>query len=99
MANTSSDKIAYLLTTKSKIANSIKLKGVDLPADTPFRQYPDYIEQINDGYQETAELSDLMAIVDLYEEVHPGSWDESLSYTEEEQNELLALIDLILGGE
>lgn len=99
MANTTSDKISYLLTTKAKIANSIKLQGVDMPANTPFRDYSSYIEQIETGYEETTDISDLMTIVDLYEEVHPGYWEEELSYSEEKQNELLALVDLILEGD
>lgn len=99
MANTSSDKISYLLTTKTKIANSIKLKGVDIPSNTPFRQYSDYIDQIDVGFQETSELSDLMTIVDLYEEIHPGYWKDKLSYDDKAQQELLDLVNLILEGE
>lgn len=49
MAGTIADKLNYLKWTKSDIRDAIIEKGVDVPADLPFRQYADKIDAIQTG--------------------------------------------------
>lgn len=98
MANTTSDKLSRLLNTKAKIKNAIVSAGITIPDGTVFNDYSDYINLIPTGVEETTPLEDLMVIVDQYYEIEDGLYTEH-TYTQEEQQELLNLVDLILGGE
>ena len=98
MANTTSDKLSRLLNTKAKIKNAIVSAGITIPAGTVFNDYSDYISLIPTGVEETTPLEDLMVIVDQYYEIEDGLYVEH-TYTQEEQQELLDLVDLILEGE
>lgn len=42
-------KLTYLLATKDQIRSAIASKGVTVPADTPFRGYPEQIRKIKTG--------------------------------------------------
>ena len=43
------DKLSYALGTKDLIRKAIIDMGVSVPADEPFRKYPDYIRMISGG--------------------------------------------------
>lgn len=97
MANTTQDKLALLLRTKSNIKNAIILNGVSVPADTPFSGYPDLIDLIADQ-PETTTVNDLMEMCDLYEDLYNGKYVEH-TYTQTEQDNLVNLVDSIIGEE
>ena len=48
---TVAEKLAYLWQTKNQIREAIEAKGVSLPEETPFREYPQMIGQIEAGAQ------------------------------------------------
>lgn len=49
---TTADKLEYLQGTKAAIREAIVAKGVDVPADTPFRAYATKIGEISGGGEE-----------------------------------------------
>lgn len=97
MANTTQDKLALLLRTKSNIKNAIILNGVSVPANTPFSGYPDLIDLIAEQ-PETTTTNDLMEICDLYEDLYNGKYIEH-TYTQTEQEYLVNFLDNIISEE
>ena len=43
---TTAEKLNYLLETKEQIKQAIKGKGIEVPENEPFRNYPKLIEQV-----------------------------------------------------
>ena len=62
MANTTADKLNYLIATKEAIRQAIIAKGVSVPQDAPFRSYATYIASIVgvDTSDATATAEDIM---------------------------------------
>lgn len=98
MANTTADKLKRLKNTKSKFINEFQKAGVEIPADLPFIDFPNYIGQLAPLPGDTTTLEDLMVLADLYYEVDKGLYEDK-SYSVQEQTELMNLVDLILEGE
>lgn len=97
MANTTQDKLNLLLRTKVNIKNAIILNNVQVPANTPFSNYPDLINLIAEQPETTA-VNDLMEICDLYKDLYNGKYTERI-YTQEEQDNLISLVDSIISEE
>jgi hypothetical protein len=71
-----SDKLNNVINAKSGIKEAIEDKGVQVPADTPFRFYPVLIQQIQGGPDYIAEaderanqLLNILGIEEVEEEV------------------------------
>lgn len=62
MANTTADKLNYLIATKEAIRQAIIAKGVSVPQDASFRSYATYIGEIVglDTSDATATAVDIM---------------------------------------
>lgn len=62
MANTTADKLNYLIATKEAIRQAIIAKGVSVPQDASFRSYATYISEIIglDTSDATATAIDIM---------------------------------------
>ena len=43
------DKLYYLESTKGLIKSALEEKGVEVPTNTPFRQYPSLIRNLGSG--------------------------------------------------
>lgn len=54
---TISQKLSYLAETKRRIRNEIILKNVNVPENTPFREYAQKIHDISSGVDQTKIVS------------------------------------------
>lgn len=95
---TTEAKLSKLMKTKGDIVAAIQAGGVEIPGDTPFGEFPEYIRQLLPEITDTTSLADLMVLADLYQEVDIGLYEEH-AYTEQEETELMNLINLIVEGE
>lgn len=95
---TTEAKLDRLRRTKSDIITAIQLGGIEVPVNTPFSEFPEYIKQLAPFADDTTTLSDLMLLADLYVEVNSGAYNEHV-YTERDETELMDLVNLILEGE
>lgn len=95
MAYTSEDKLRQVAKTKSLIKNAIIVKGVDVPENIPFRLYANYIQDI--GTVETTTTRDMMMLADYFEDIMHGPYIHD-NYTQEDEEKVINLLNLILNG-
>ena len=74
-----SNKLNYLLETKEAIRNAIEDKGVEVPVETPFREYASKIDELTKPLIFDGELAEI--------EIHPGKDAFSVEATAEWQEE------------
>lgn len=98
MSNTQS-KLNRLIDTKTNLRQKLISLGVDVPIDTPFKDYPDLMEQLG-GIEitETTTDQDLLQMVDLYHYLGSAEY-EDYTYSDEEIANVHDLLDTIIDGE
>ena len=98
MSNTQS-KLNRLIDTKTNLRQKLISLGVDVPIDTPFKDYPSLIEQLG-GIEitETTTDQDLLQMVDLYHYLGSAQY-EDYTYSDEEIANVHNLLDTIIDGE
>lgn len=94
---TTQEKLEKILQTKSALRTLILGNGSEMPYDTPFRLYTDYISELIQGIEPTSSVQDIMQLADLQNECYEGKWDEHV-YTEQEQQDFVNLVNLICDG-
>ena len=91
-------KLTRLINTKSDIRQKLISYGVDVPFETPFKEYANLIDQIKEvEFEETTLDQDLLQIIDLYEFLVNEEY-EDYSYTAEEILQVHDLLDSINNG-
>lgn len=91
-------KLAKIINTKSEIRQKLISYGVDVPFETPFKDYANLIDQIEGvEFTETTLDQDLLQIVDLYEFLTNETYEDHL-YTAEEILQVHDLLDSINNG-
>lgn len=99
MISTTQTKLSKLIDTKNKIRQTLILLGVDVPIDTPFASYPDFMDEL--GNMETTETTtdqDLLQLLDLYYWLGSAEYEDHV-YTDEEIQAIHDLLDKINNGE
>lgn len=97
--STTQAKLNRLIETKSSIRQKIISLGVDVPVDTPFKDYPSFIEQLGGAeFLETTTDQDLLQLLDLYRWLGTAEY-ENHTYSDEEIQAVHDLLDLINEGE
>ena len=98
MSNTQS-KLNRLIDTKTNLRQKLISLGVDVPIDTPFKDYPSLIEQLG-GVEitETTTDQDLLQMVDLYHYLGSAQYEDH-TYSDEEIADVHDLLDTIIDGE
>lgn len=92
------DNLTKLLNTKNAIRQKIISLGVDVPIDTPFGKYSDFIEQITHAeFEETTTDQDLLQLIDLYRYLGSAEYEDH-TYTDEELQKVNDLVDRIVEG-
>lgn len=96
---TTQAKLNRLIETKSNIRQKIISLGVDVPINTPFKDYPSLIDQLGGAeFLETTTDQDLLQLLDLYRWLGTAEYEEHL-YTDEEIQNVHDLLDIINNGE
>lgn len=91
-------KLAKIINTKSEIRQKLISHGVDVPFETPFKDYANLIDQIEGvEFTETTLDQDLLQVVDLYEFLTNETYEDH-SYTAEEILQVHDLLDSINNG-
>lgn len=91
-------KLAKIINTKSEIRQKLISYGVDVPFETPFKEYANLIDQIKEvEFEETTLDQDLLQIIDLYEFLVNETYEDHL-YTAEEILQIHDLLDSINNG-
>lgn len=97
--STTQAKLARLIETKNNIRQKIISLGVDVPINTPFRDYPSLIEQLGGTeFLETTTDQDLLRLLDLYRWLGSAEYMDYV-YAEEEIQSVHNLLDTINNGE
>lgn len=96
---TTQAKLNRLIETKSNIRQKIISLGVDVPINTPFKDYPSLIDQLGGAeFLETTTDQDLLQLLDLYRWLGTAEYEDHL-YTDEEIQNVHDLLDKINNGE
>lgn len=96
---TTQAKLNRLIETKSNIRQKIISLGVDVPINTPFKDYPSLIDQLGGAeFLETTTDQDLLQLLDLYRWLGTAEYEDHL-YTDEEIQNVHDLLDIINNGE
>lgn len=96
--HTIQEKLTRLIDTKDAIRQRIISLGVDVPNSTPFKDYPDLIEQISTAeFPETTTDQDLLQLLDLYVWLGTENYEDH-AYTEGEIQAVYDLLNLIVDG-
>lgn len=96
---TTQAKLNRLIETKSNIRQKIISLGVDVPINTPFKDYPSLIDQLGGAeFLETTTDQDLLQLLDLYRWLGTAEYEDHL-YTDEEIRNVHDLLDKINNGE
>ena len=90
-------KFAELISTKSKIANIIQIKGVPIPKGLKFNDWDILIDQIT-SVEATTEDVDLLMMIDIADKISETQYIEN-NYTESELTQITELLDKIVLGE
>ena len=69
-------KFAELISTKSKIANAIQIKGVIIPSGLKFNDWDTLINQIP-GVEATTEDVDLLMMIDIADKIGETQYIEN----------------------
>ena len=69
MANTTADKLSYLIETKNAIKEALITMGVEVGSEDTFRSYADKILSIETGEDLTAELAQQEALIQQQSEL------------------------------
>lgn len=92
------DNLTKLLNTKNAIRQKIISLGVDVPIDTPFGKYSDFIEQITHAeFEETTTDQDLLQLIDLYYYLGSAEYEDH-TYTDKELQKVNDLLNKIVDG-
>lgn len=98
MSNTQS-KLNRLIDTKTNLRQKLISLGIDVPIGTPFKDYPDLIDQLGEvEIIETTTDQDLLQMVDLYHYLGSAEY-EDYTYSDEEIADVHELLDTIIDGE
>ena len=96
---TTQAKLNRLIETKSNIRQKIISLGVDVPINTPFKDYPGLIDQLGGAkFLETTTDQDLLQLLDLYRWLGTAEYEDHL-YTDKEIQNIHVLLDKINNGE
>lgn len=96
--STTQTKLNKLIDTKNEIRQTLILLGVDVPIDTPFANYPDFIDELgNVEVTETTTDQDLLQLLDLYKWLGSAEYEDH-TYTDEEIQAVHDLLDKINNG-
>ena len=96
--STTQTKLNRLIETKNNIRQKIISLGVDVPIDTPFKDYPSFIEQLGGiEFIETTTDQDLLRLLDLYKWLGTAEYEDR-TYTEQEIQAIHDLLDKINEG-
>lgn len=99
MMSTTQEKLTRLIETKSNIRQKIISLGINVPVNTPFKDYPSLIEQLGGAeFLETTTDQDLLQLLDLYRWLGTAEYEDHL-YTDEEIQAVHDLLDRINNGE
>lgn len=97
--STTQTKLNKLIDTKNEIRQTLILLGVDVPIDTPFANYPDFMDGLgNIEITETTTDQDLLQLLDLYKWLGSAEYEDH-TYTDEEIQAVHDLLDRINNGE
>lgn len=92
------DNLTKLLNTKNAIRQKIISLGVDVPINTPFGKYSDFIEQIAHAeFEETTTDQDLLQLIDLYHYLGSAEYEDH-TYTDKELQDLHNVLSGIVDG-
>ena len=98
MISTTQTKLGKLIDTKNEIRQTLILLGVDVPIDTPFASYPDFMDELgNIEVTETTTDQDLLQLLDLYRWLGSAEYEDHV-YTDEEIQAVHDLLDKINNG-
>ncbi|MBR2492016.1 MAG: hypothetical protein IKB64_00930 [Paludibacteraceae bacterium] len=97
--STTQTKLSKLIDTKNEIRQTLILLGVNVPIDTPFANYPDFMDGLGDiEVTETTTDQDLLQLLDLYKWLGSAEYEDH-TYTDEEIQAVHDLLDKINNGE